>query len=258
MTIIKADIVMFGFLLVLAISSLTCVQAFVVRPTNTIRTSTCVTAPPSRLLRSIRSSSHHQLFAPQTSATTAITQLRLTDIPMSSTPSAPQEQQQNVIVKVWLVLKKTLTEFTTGYMGGYFISALWGIIKGGMIDPARCARWGMMFAPISAIYGGCDAVAKLFFGLTEQSLWNAVIKSSVTGIYLGRMGGVVGMIKGGALYGTMTYFLTKQRANQQIEQAAAAAAADIMNDKRPSALNQGPAPALDVDFEVIQDKDIDA
>ncbi len=165
-----------------------------------------------------------------------------------------QEPNKNLVVKVFLVAKKTLTDFASGYMCGYVLSLLFGVFQGA-IDQARCSRWGLMFAPISGIYGVCDASAKEFFGAPETSLWNVVTKSTMTGFYLGRQGGILAMIRTGALYGAMTYFMTKRK----ITQLPPFPVEELLGFSPPAldvdfeAVELVP-PALDVDFEVVEGK----
>ena len=146
----------------------------------------------------------------------------------------------NVVVKVWKVLKATITQGATGYISGYLISYIYGFFQG-YVDQARCGRWGMMFAPISVIYGGCDAVALEFFGASAENLWNAVMKSILAGLFFGRAGGLSSMLRNAALYGGMTYYMTKSKLERDSQTAA------------EQQIGQKP-PALDVDFEVMDDK----
>ena len=157
-----------------------------------------------------------------------------TDVPIEKGLS-----NANVIVKVWKVLKATITQGATGYISGYLISYIYGFFQG-YVDQARCGRWGMMFAPISVIYGGCDAVALEFFGATAENLWNAVIKSVLAGLFFGRAGGLSSMLRNAALYGGMTYYMTKSKVERETQMAA------------EQQISQKP-PALDVDFEVVDD-----
>ena len=164
--------------------------------------------------------------------------------PFGMQPAAPIEVPSSVAMKIYLIVKKTVLEFGSGYMGGYIVAALFGLFRGGM-NQARCGRWGLMIGPVSAIYGFIDMVAKMFFGATDASVWNATIKSVAAGLYFGRNGGIMGMVKNAGLYGAMTYYMTKMRNDQQeqleLEQKIAQ-----------------PRSALDVDFEVVIDVAKDA
>lgn len=161
--------------------------------------------------------------------------------PFGMPPAAPIEVPSSVAKKIYLIVKKTVLEFGSGYMGGYIAAAIFGLFRGGM-DRARCGRWGLMIGPVSSIYGCIDMVAKMFFGATDTSVWNATIKSVAAGLYFGRNGGIVGMAKNAGLYGAMTYYMTKMRNDQQeqleLEQKIAQ-----------------PRSALDVDFEVVINND---
>lgn len=90
-------------------------------------------------------------------------------------------------------------EYATGFIGAYFLGTVVGIpgilySKQGLALSnrlsnmnARSMDWAKTWAPISAIFGGCDAATRVVRGNVKDQ-WNTVISSAAAGAYFSRQG----------------------------------------------------------------------
>lgn len=96
----------------------------------------------------------------------------------------------------------TAMEYASGFLGGFVLGTVVGIpglayskegLKMGQRFSnmnARSMRWAKTWAPISAVFGGCDAATRIVRG-NKKDQWNTIISSAAAGAYFSRAGMVI-------------------------------------------------------------------
>ena len=96
----------------------------------------------------------------------------------------------------------TLVEYASGFLGAYMLGTVVGIpglvySKEGLAMGqrfgnmnARSVRWAKSWAPISAVFGGCDATTRVIRG-NKKDQWNAIFSSAAAGAYFSRQGNII-------------------------------------------------------------------
>lgn len=117
------------------------------------------------------------------------------EIPEEPTPSP----LANAVIGGVVIIGTTAVEYASGFIGGYFLGTLVGIpgivySKEGLSMAKRFANmnarsmgWAKTWAPISAVFGGCDAATRVVRGNVHDQ-WNTVISSAAAGAYFSRQG----------------------------------------------------------------------
>jgi hypothetical protein len=123
----------------------------------------------------------------------------------------------------------TGVEYVTGFLGGFILGGIVGFP--GLFTPigpnrvpneftqrlarmnSKAVRWGTTWAPISAVYGGCDAAVRVARGNVKDQ-WNTILSSAAAGAYFSRKGGPQAMLQGAAIYGGLTYLLSGGMGNK--------------------------------------------
>ena len=117
------------------------------------------------------------------------------EIPEEPTPSPLADALIGGVV----IVGTAAVEYVSGFIGGYFLGTLMGIpgivySKEGLSMTkrfsnmnARSMRWAKTWAPISAVFGGCDAATRVVRGNVHDQ-WNTVISSAAAGAYFSRQG----------------------------------------------------------------------
>jgi hypothetical protein len=120
------------------------------------------------------------------------------EIPKEPTPST--SLLGDALIGGVVIIGTTAVEYASGFIGGYFLGTLVGIpgivySKEGLRLPqrfanmnARSMRWAKTWAPISAVFGGCDAATRVVRGNDVHDQWNTVISSAAAGAYFSRQG----------------------------------------------------------------------
>jgi hypothetical protein len=129
-------------------------------------------------------------------------------------PNNKPNNVKDVVQRLALIVTTVFRQFTSGYMTGYVMAVVWGLLKGPNATNNRAMLWGLDFGVLSAIFTGCDMVTRLLFQQPNQqkqqnqsvSLWNVVIRNMILATYFGRSGGLVSMVRKAAVYGGFTYF----------------------------------------------------
>lgn len=105
----------------------------------------------------------------------------------------------NALMGGLVIVGTTAMEYATGFIGGYFLGTVVGIpgifySKEGLAVSkrfgnmnARSMEWARTWAPISAVFGGCDAATRVVRGNVKDQ-WNTVISSAAAGAYFSRKG----------------------------------------------------------------------
>jgi len=117
---------------------------------------------------------------------------------------APHEMREptaieRVLIGGVVIGGTTAMEYASGFLGGFVLGSLVGIpglayskegLKMGQRFSnmnARSVRWAKTWAPISAVFGGCDAATRVIRG-NKQDEWNTIISSCAAGAYFSRAG----------------------------------------------------------------------
>jgi hypothetical protein len=127
------------------------------------------------------------------------------------------------------IVVTTGVEYVTGFLGGFILGGIVGFP--GLFTPigpnrvpnefaqrlarmnSKAVRWGSTWAPISAVYGGCDAAVRVARGNVKDQ-WNTILSSAAAGAYFSRKGGPQAMLQGAAIYGGLTYLLSGGMSNK--------------------------------------------
>jgi hypothetical protein len=105
----------------------------------------------------------------------------------------------NALVGGLLILGTTAVEYATGFIGAYVLGTVVGVpgiiyskenlaIKTRFVNMnARSMTWAKSWAPISAVFAGCDTATRVVRGNVKDQ-WNTVISSAAAGAYFSRKG----------------------------------------------------------------------
>lgn len=168
----------------------------------------------------------------------------------------PEQREPTVVEQVllggFIIGGTTVMEYVSGFIGGFCLGTICGVpgmvyskegLKMGQRFSnmnARSMRWAKTWAPISAVFGGCDAATRIIRN-NKKDQWNTIISSAAAGAYFSRAGmfgifveykvpisvflvmrlshpmplfvlfikgGPAAMLRGAAVYGGFTYVLS--------------------------------------------------
>jgi len=157
-------------------------------------------------------------------------------------PNPPKIQtKKDVLQRLQMIVTGTLRQFTSGFMSGYVLGSIWGLIRGPSLTVAnRGVAWGLDFGILSALFSGTNSVTEFFLALSPKeaetesnddktstnrrqqkaALWSVVIRNMILAIYFGRNGGIVKMAQLSVLYGGLTYFFVGNKIKRDAKQMA--------------------------------------
>lgn len=106
---------------------------------------------------------------------------------------------EKILVGGVVIAGTTAVEYASGFLGGLVLGTVVGLpglaySKEGLAMGqrfsnmnARSVRWARTWAPISAVFGGCDAATRVIRG-NKKDEWNTIISSAAAGAYFSRAG----------------------------------------------------------------------
>lgn len=153
--------------------------------------------------------------APQTTASVSLHLFDRRGASLSGRGSGPN----GILQRLKVVIIQTASQFSSGYVMGYVLSGIWGLLRG----TTKPGGWALDFGCLSAIFGGCNASARLFFNVHESSLWNVVVRNVLLAFYFGRHEGLFSMMRNAVIYGSLTYFFVSQKEKRDALRSSPAA-----------------------------------